>query len=711
MRCVKLAAFPAVRRGLTVAAVVVLAGSAVPAEAYLEQNTAALSAAALPAVLDAETAARKFVAEPLSASDSALLLEAHGAADRNEWATSRKLAARSTDAIGRRTITWRYLLDESTSPGFDELAAFLEQHPNWPRQDALIRRAETLMPRTFTAEQVIAWYAARPPLGKTGMVRLGQALIDTGKEADGRQLIASAWVDNVYTEAGELNFLELYAAGLSQQEHAERFQHLLARGALADATRQMARLEGTDRRVAQASLALRRTPEKALRAHAGLAAVIRDDPRYRFEYARQLRRSDRPEEAWQVMAQLSPETLVDPVMGWNERSTMARDALQAQRPELAYALASQHSLVKGAEFAEAEFLSGWIALTRLDRAARALHHFERMTQSVARPISRARALYWTARAQDALRQPGLAHAAYEAAAKHGATFYGQLSRDRLQQRGVVLPAASAAQDGGAAQAVQDDERVHALFALESLGQWQLVQTFAAHLASEYEDPASLTLFADLVARSGNRKNALRIAKLAAQKDVLLLRHSAPLLDLPQAAAATGVEKALVLGLTRQESEFDPSAGSPVGASGLMQLMPRTAEQVARTLDITYSAAKLHDPATNLLLGSAYLAELLERWSGSYVLSIASYNAGPGNVNKWLRLNGDPRKDVDPVDWIEAIPFAETRNYVQRVLENTQLYRNRLAGAAHKMMLAGDLERGADRALAGKDATLVVRAGF
>jgi soluble lytic murein transglycosylase len=384
---------------------------------------------------------------------------------------------------------------------------------------------------------------------------------------------------------------------------------------------------------------------------------------------------------------------------------MARHALEAQRPELAYRLASQHSLVRGTEFAEAEFLSGWIALRSLHLPERALYHFERMTESVTKPMSRARALYWVARSQEA-QQPRVARDIYAQAAKFKGTFYGQLSLAELRPGSVLkLTAPEDAKRG--TKGLQLDERLHALHALESLDQSKLVRIFAAHLANESDDAASLELITEMVARAGDRRDTLRIAKIAGQKNVVLLPYTAPLLDVSSASAA--VEKALVLGLTRQESEFNATAVSPVGARGLMQLMPRTAAEVARAHKIQYSAAALNDPAINFRLGSAYLGDLLKRWSGSYVLSIASYNAGPGNVRKWVRVNGDPRTgEIDPVDWIEAIPFAETRNYVQRVLENTQLYRNRLAGSDQALMLMADLGRGTNHQLARADDTPAVQ---
>jgi soluble lytic murein transglycosylase len=699
MRRVKLAVLPHARLFLTVAAVFGLAaGASLHAQSDSELQVAKaglLVPAARASTAHADKpAAPKFVPTILSGPDHSFLVEAHRAADRNDWKTSRALADRSTHEAGRLTITWRYLLDDRSDPSFTEIVDFLDRHPNWPRSEALIRRAEALMPRTFSAEEVIAWYAARPPLSKDGKIRLGQALLDSGNEKDGTQLIATAWIENRFTEAGELNFLELYAGRLTAADHAARLERLIAENDLTDARRQLRRLDGTEKLVAEARLGLRRAPAKALKDRRALPPVVRDDPRYRFEYARALHRADRDEEAWQVMAQVTPETGVDPVMSWNVRHTMARQALQAQRPDLAYRIASNHSLPRQGAFAEAEFLSGWIALRALGNEDRALHHFRQMADAVETPISRARALYWVARSQEALQQPQLAREAYAAAAEYDATFYGQLALAKLEPERAVLRLTS--ENRSAPGGLQQDERLQALHALESLGQSKLVQSFALDLAEESADPASLKLIAEIVARTGDRRATLRVAKLAGRKNIILLPYTAPLLHLPTDATAA-VEDALVLGLTRQESEFNPNAVSPAGASGLMQLMPATAAETARRFDIRYSPADIKEPNTNLRLGSAYLASLVSSWSGSYVLAIASYNAGPGNVRKWVRTIGDPRTgEIDPVDWIEAIPFAETRNYVQRVLENTQLYRNRLAGSEQKLMLMADLARASDR---------------
>jgi soluble lytic murein transglycosylase len=238
-----------------------------------------------------------------------------------------------------------------------------------------------------------------------------------------------------------------------------------------------------------------------------------------------------------------------------------------------------------------------------------------------------------------------------------------------------------------------DDRVRAMRVLADLGQRTLLRVFAMSIANETENAGYFNLLADLMAGYGDRTAALRIAKLASYKNVVLLPYLDPLVELPALPAGASVEPALVLGLTRQESEFDAGAISTAGARGLMQLMPATARRTATAYGITYRQAGLSDPTYNMRLGMAHLSDLLRQWNGSYILTIASYNAGPGNVENWIETYGDPRtSEIDPLDWIELIPFGETRNYVQRVLENTQVYRNRLTGSDQRLALRTDLHR-------------------
>jgi soluble lytic murein transglycosylase len=630
----------------------------------------------------------------LSESDRGWFAQAHSAADRNDWAGARSYAANGTDPIGKRLIEWRYVLSETGGATFQEIADFVYRNPNWPRRDALLSRAERAMPPEFSDPEVIAWYGARKPLTAEGQMRLGQALAATGRAGEGAALIRQAWVESNFTEAEETQILYRYGSLLTEADHRARLDRFLATEGIVDAQRQLARVDEATRRVGQARLQLKLNPTLADSLVSSLDPSVGNDPRFVFDYARALRRFGRDEDAWTALLRLNPGSeSLDPTRMWTERHIMARDALKARRYELAYDIVSKHGLKTGGGFADAEFLAGWIALRFLNRADVALTHFDALARGVSLPISRARAHYWTGRAYEALGRRAEAEAAYRRAASDSYTYYGQLAQTHVQSPPLLTLTATLPDIAPVRAAFNIDERVRAMRVLADLGQLTQLRIFAMQLANESENAGTLSLVADLMAGYGDRTSALRIAKLASYKDVVLQPHLAPIVNLPAPPNGVNVEPALVLGLSRQESEFDEKAISSAGARGMMQLMPGTANRTARNYGIAYRQVNLFDQNYNMRLGMAHLNDLLREWSGSYILTIASYNAGGGNVENWVRDFGDPRSSaVDPIDWVELIPFSETRNYVQRVLENTQVYRNRLAGRDQILALRADLHR-------------------
>ncbi|HEY6578726.1 MAG TPA: lytic transglycosylase domain-containing protein, partial [Rhizomicrobium sp.] len=325
----------------------------------------------------------------------------------------------------------------------------------------------------------------------------------------------------------------------------------------------------------------------------------------------------------------------------------------------------------------------------------ALTHFENLVGAVSRPVSRARAHYWLARANEAAGQAQAAWLEYRAAAAGPAAFYGQLALARIESNPSLHLAATTINAEGERASYERDEMTAAIRVLADLGLEGLLRAFAVHDAELHPDAAHLKLLAEDVARMGYRDVAVRVAKQASYVGALLFAYSHPLIEAPRfLGPGAAPESALVLAIIRQETEFDPDAVSGAGARGIMQVMPDSAPHLARLAGLNYSFAALTgDAGYNMELGMTELAHQLSEWGGSYVLAAAAYNAGPGNVRKWLAAFGDPRKPgVDPVDWIEHIPFDETRNYVQRVLENVEVYRNRLAGRDEKLQILADLYR-------------------
>jgi soluble lytic murein transglycosylase len=349
----------------------------------------------------------------------------------------------------------------------------------------------------------------------------------------------------------------------------------------------------------------------------------------------------------------------------------------------------------GSGFADAEFLAGWIALRFLHQPANALPHFEALAKAVSLPISKARAYYWLGRTEEELDRRVRAIADYREAALHRETFYGQLALARIDDNPIlVLQPVSASNVRAEQAAFEADQRVAAIRLLADLNDREKMRLFAIRVANDTPQPGRLQMLAELMVSLGDPAMGVRVAKLASYNGVVLASNLAPTMTIPRfPGAGDAPEPALVLGLTRQESEFDPKAVSSAGARGLMQLMPATAKRAAQQNKMTYKLTDLTaNPQYNMQLGMATISEYLEKWGGSYILGIASYNAGAGNVTRWVEANGDPRDPtVDPIDWIERIPFSETRNYVQRVLENLGVYHNRLGGNG-KLTILADLHR-------------------
>lgn len=655
---------------------------------------------AVPAAAPAPVPAVTLAPRPpeFAAGERANLIEAFAASKRGDWTRARFAADRSGNTTAAALIEWRYLLDEGAGASFESIDAFQRQHPNWPRNEALLSHAERAMAAEMDPQQIIAWFGARAPSTATGMIRLGEALMATGKRAEGAELIRKGWVQGNFTLSDESLVLSTHGDMLSEADHRARLDLLLARGDIMAARRQIPRVDEQTKRLAETRMRIAASPASVRTVIQGLPQDMREHPEILFEEARAFRLRGEDEEAWATMlrAPAAKGSVVLPERWWSERHIMTRDALKSARLDIAYNLVSQHAMESGGGFADAEFLSGWIALRFQNRPDIAAGHFRLLADGVSLPISKARGLYWLGRAEEAQSRIPDALAAYRKAAEFPETFYGQLALARVEDNpllrlksgvSVTLPEARAA--------FEADERVRAIRLLSDVGEKDVARLFATRMSADQPDAKRLQLLSELMLSLGDSAMSVRVAKLASYNGVLLTPYLDPMVALPSLpGGAMAPESALVLGLTRQESEFDSGAVSTAGARGLMQLMPATARRAAGTLRMPYRARDLTaQPEYNMQLGMATLNDYLAQWGGSYILGIASYNAGVGNVSRWVEAYGDPRDPtIDPVDWIELIPFGETRNYVQRVLENAGVYRNLLAGREERLSILTDLYR-------------------
>jgi soluble lytic murein transglycosylase len=359
----------------------------------------------------------------------------------------------------------------------------------------------------------------------------------------------------------------------------------------------------------------------------------------------------------------------------------------------AYAIVSDTGLTSGTEFSESEFMAGWIALRFLHNPSQGLEHFRRLEAGVSRPISLARARYWKGRCFEAARDTANAIAQYRLAAQTPESFYGQMALARIEAVPVLHIADTQIDASSVAGDFEKDDVVRAIRVLADLGQENILRLFAVQEGTLHPDARRVKYLAQTLTDLGFREIAVRVAKASSYAGTTFVAFNYPVIPIPPyTGPGAAPDPALVLALIRQETEFDPDAVSHAGARGLMQLMPASARFDATRANLPYRFEGLTgDPGYNMQLGMAEFTGVLTDWSGSLVLAIASYNAGPGNVRKWIAANGDPRlASADPVEWVEEIPFSETRNYVQRVLENAQIYRNRLAGRDVPTRILNDL---------------------
>ena len=604
-----------------------------------------------------------------------------------DW-TGALAAAEGVSPVARDIIEWHRL--RSGQGDFDATTRFLARNPDWPGLKLLRRRSEKAVPYNARSQDVIAFFESQPPQTGSGSRALAEAYRVSGRTNAAQTQAVMAWITQTMSASEESELLAKYSDVLKPL-HWDRLDMLLWENRRVAAERMYPRVSKGQRALARARLALRANKNGVDGLIAAVPKDYADDAGLAFERMQWRARKGMNESAIDLMlsAKGSIEKLGRPSRWAGWRRAFARQLMRAGKTSKAYQLASQHGLAEGSSFADLEWLSGYLALTYRDDPEQALKHFLRFRGAVYTPISLGRAGYWEGRAHEALGDAENAQLAYAFGAEYQTSFYGQLAAEKAGR--AMDPALTGRTDypDWRETSFANSTVFAAARLFIAAGQRNLAEQFLTHLA-ESLDAAELGSLGDFVLSADEPHLAVMIAKRAARQGRTIPHAYFPVVDL--GVERMPVSEELALAIARRESEFDTVVMSGVGARGLMQLMPGTARDVAKSLDLPYSRNRLiTDPVYNATLGTAYLAELMQTFDGNIVMVSAGYNAGPGRPINWMNSRGDPRRtNVDIVDWIEHIPFDETRNYVMRVAESMAIYRARISGETVPWALTAEL---------------------
>jgi len=681
------------RLGL-LAAGTALAMFAAQASSAAEKGTRRADAKTVRASADTATAAIPQIRATVPSSFKTAIEHARRGDERQAMAA----AASLSDPVAKALVEWLLIRGGTIDRDYARIASFARSHAHWPAMTLVRRRAEAALYKAAPSpETILTFFNGNPPSSAEGRLALAGAYLARGERARAGELARFIWQRDPLSEGREKEIVASFGEALRPEDHRARYSGLLFREEAGAGLRAAQRLGGGDLALAKAWAAAIRRDKNAAALLDAVPAEYKKHSGFLLSLLRHLRREDRFQDAMIVLAKAPREAqaLGDSDEWWEERRIIARHMLDKGDPASAYTVASQHVGESPVERAESEFMAGWLALRFLKRPDLAEGHFTRLSQDVATPISLARAYYWLGRTAEARGAGDQARQRYAQAARHGATFYGQLALNKIGRTKLALPPApqpTSAERSGFA----NYDLVRAARLLASAGQNELAISFLSALVDHFGSPGTLALLCELANEIGEPRHAVMVGKKATQKGQPLETYAYPISALPRYTPVREIEPALVFAIARQESVFDAKAVSPVGARGLMQLMPGTAKMMAKAHRMPYTPARLTgDPAYNLQLGSAFLADLVDDYRGNYIMAFAAYNAGPGRVREWINKYGDPRTgQIDPIDWIERIPFTETRNYVQRVMENMQVYRARLNSGA-PLQIERDLRRGSE----------------
>jgi len=599
--------------------------------------------------------------------------------EKKKWKKALTIAKKARDKSIYNFIQWRHLLTKGNKASFYDYQQFINKNNDYPRINRIKYLAEhKLSTDKVSPKKIINWFGEEEPFSGYGKLILGESHMINGNNELGIKLIKEGWITAQLSRSDMKFFRKRFKKYLTSKDYIKRADYLAWENKYWDLKRMLKYLPKDYQRLYTARQILMSKSYGVDNAISKVPKKFKNDAGLNYDRLKWRRKRGRVDSSLEILLKIknTNEYMVRPDKWWKEREIISRALIYKKKYELAYKIASKHGLKEGPEYAEAEWMSGWIALSFLNDPILAKDHFENFYNNVGYPISLSRGAYWLGRSYDNINKT-LANKWYKEATKFLSTYYGQLAHLKLYpNESFELPEQSKV-DKKFKKNFYENDLVKIVLLLDELDKNKYTKHILRNLATTNISKGSEILAAELATTISRYDFAIQIAKLASYEKRFHNNFNYPLISTPKFINGRKIpESSLILSIIRQESEFDMTAHSHAGAKGLMQLMPYTAKLVAKQAKLPYSKSRLtSDPEYNINLGSHYIAGLILEYDGSYPFAIAAYNAGPKRVKYWKKINKNPqKKQINYVDWIELIKFRETRNYVQRVLENYNVYR-------------------------------------
>jgi len=599
---------------------------------------------------------------------------------KNRWPTSLKIAKKAKDKSIYNFIQWKHLLTKGNQASFYDYKVFIDQNAQYPRIGRLKYLAEhKLSTAKISPKKIINWFAGKEPLSGYGKMILGESFVLNGDKSKGTILIKEGWITADLSKNELKYFRKKYKKYLNADDYIKRADYLAWNNKYWDLKR-LTRYLPTDYELLYTARQILMSKSYGVdKAIKNVPKKFKNDAGLNYDRLKWRRKRGRIDSSLEILLKIKSDKdyMVKPEKWWKEREIISRALIYKKKYETAYKISSNHGMIKGSDFAAAEWLSGWIALSFLKDPLIAKDHFQNFYNNVNYPISTSRGAYWLARTYEELGDQDQSLTWYKEASKYLTTYYGQLAFLKLSPNKKFELKEDMIVDDKYRYIFFNKELVKITYLLKELENDKYTKFILKHLANDNIKKGSEILAAELATNIERYDFAIQISKISSYQKRFHNKFNYPIISTPKTINGRKIpESAFILSIIRQESEFDLSANSHAGAKGLMQLMPYTAKLVSKQAKLPYSKSRLtSDPEYNINLGSHYIAGLILQYEGAYPFAVAAYNAGPNRVKYWKKLNKNPqKKQINYIDWIELIKFRETRNYVQRVLENYNVYR-------------------------------------